>query len=262
MEYIVLGQTNLMISKESFDVDSLVCSDDEKQKILNYAYNSGINFYVCNSKQFEVLADAQSNSSESSLHLLGKVFNDKRNSVFLGVKFNSQKLEDLRNSIETSLKSLQSDYLDICILEYDDFIPLPGADDGIYDYLITAKAEGKIKQIGIMCDDIEKIKSNLDTQLFSVVFTTYGIKNSNEKNQLVQQCTNDNIGFVALSNDEETKESLPLLFGFIHSNETIITLWKMPTMEDVQKIVYFETHPPIIDDRFKQEIENLKNSNI
>lgn len=258
MEYIVLGQTNLMVSKESFDTDSLTGSDEEKQEILKYAYNSGINFYVCNSAKTDVLDYSNNNSESTSLHMLGKAFNDKRNSVFIGVKFNSKQLPDLKKSFESSLKTLQSDYIDICILDYKDFIPLPGAEDGVFDYLITAKAEGKIKHLGLIADGVFLLEENINTQLFSVLFCPYGIKASDEKNYLLELCIKDNLGFVSLSDDKESKDSLPLLFGFLHSKEPVVSLWKMPSMEDVQKIIYFETHPPIIDEKFNDEINSLK----
>lgn len=57
--------------------------------------------------------------------------------------------EKMREDLETSLRLLQTDYVDIYQFHNPSFCPKPGDGSGLYEEALKAKAEGKIRHIGI-----------------------------------------------------------------------------------------------------------------
>ena len=52
-----------------------------------------------------------------------------------------------------------------------------------------------------------------------------------------------------------------MIFGFLHKSENIIPMWNIENQEELQQILFFESNPPQIDEKFLEEIENLKEEN-
>jgi hypothetical protein len=48
--------------------------------------------------------------------------------------------------------------------------------------------------------------------------------------------------------------------GFLNSFENIVGLWKLEDKETINQVLYFSSNPPVIDSKFKEDIENLKNN--
>ena len=47
--------------------------------------------------------------------------------------------------------------------------------------------------------------------------------------------------------------------GFLRQYENLISIWGARNIDEIQKLLYFESNPPIIDEQFLAELEELKN---
>src|SRR6476660_3673656 len=148
MEYSLLGKSDLNISRIGFGCMSLDPSDPDGENILHRAMDVGINYFDT--------ADMYHKGQNEVM--LGKAFRDKRKGLILATKVGNQWRSDgsgwdwnpskeyILESVEKSLKRLQTDYIDLYQLH-------GGTIDDPIDDVINAfeqlQRDGKIRYYGI-----------------------------------------------------------------------------------------------------------------
>ena len=53
-------------------------------------------------------------------------------------------------------------------------------------------------------------------------------------------------------------KNIPLAFGFLRQFENLVSVWGARNIDEINKLIYFESNPPTIDDKFKEELQELK----
>ncbi len=138
MNKITLGKTNLVIEKNGFGCLPIQrIREQDAVDLLHKAYDGGINFFDT--------ARAYSDSEQK----VGAAFSSMRDKIVLATKTGAQTAEGFRKDLETSLRTLKTDYIDIYQFHNPAFCPKPGGEDGLYDAALEAKKQGKIRHISI-----------------------------------------------------------------------------------------------------------------
>ncbi len=166
MNYKILGKTSLRVSELGFGASTLggLFNDvDEKEaiKTVHEAFDQGINYFDTSPAYGRPDSPYGAVTSET---ILGKALRDLNRSEFIlstkAGKFASLPPEldfhydKIVQSVESSLKRLHTDYLDILILhdiEYDKGRYLDTALSEGLEAAMDLKKEGKIKSFGISC---------------------------------------------------------------------------------------------------------------
>lgn len=52
--------------------------------------------------------------------------------------------------------------------------------------------------------------------------------------------------------------NIPLALGFLYQYENVVPLWGVRNIEELNQILYFNAHPPLVDEQFESEVENLR----
>jgi len=106
----ILGKTSVRIPKMALGLGSRFCnieSVDEAYQMLNYALDNGLYFWdtawIYENKKLGIISEER----------LGPVVNTRRDEIFLSTKVTSRDPNEAMRQIETSLKRLQTDHLDI-----------------------------------------------------------------------------------------------------------------------------------------------------
>ncbi len=121
MQKTRLGRTDLMVTRSSFGALPIQrISFDDAKKILLKAYNSGINFYDT--------ARMYTDSEEK----LGYAFSDIRKDIIIATKSVATDKKTLLEHLETSLRNLKTDYVDILQLHNPDVLPDPDDPESSY----------------------------------------------------------------------------------------------------------------------------------
>ena len=138
MAKVRLGRTEIVVEKNGFGALPIQrVNMDTAKHILRKAYENGIEFFDT--------ARFYTDSEEK----LGEALSDVRNEVVLASKTGALNAEDFWKDLETTLNNLKTDHLDIYQFHNPPFCPLPGGEDGLYDAMLKAKEEGKVRFIGI-----------------------------------------------------------------------------------------------------------------
>ena len=74
---------------------------------------------------------------------------DVRDQITIATKTGATDVETFWDHLETSLKNLKTDYIDLYQFHTPSFCPKPGDETGLYEAMLEAKAQGKIRHIGI-----------------------------------------------------------------------------------------------------------------
>lgn len=250
MEYIRLGKTNLLISRVAFGAMRLTDSigDDNAATIVRKAYDAGINFF-----------DTSRINSDSE-KLLGDALYDIRKNVFLSTTTSAKNWAELTENLETSLMTLHSDSVDLYQFETEDFVPLKEGDDKIYETLLDLKRQSKIKHIGIVTTNLETAKKAVESDLYETLQFPFSLISPEEVVSLVKLCEEHDVGFIAMQPlGGGLLENIPLAFGFLNQYESVIPIWGVKTLEEIEQILYFYEHPPVIDEKFNQDVAKIRN---
>ena len=82
---------------------------------------------------------------------------------------------------------------------------------------------------------------------------------SDEYKELVKLCEKNDIGFIAMQPlCGGVIRNIPLAYGFFKEFENVVPLWGVRSQEELQQILYFESHPPVLDEKFMQDTENTR----
>ena len=105
----VLGNTGVVIPRIALGCGSrfLGASTDEGIAMLNHALDNGL-YYWDTANNY-----VNQNTKESSEERLGRVLKTRRKEVFLGTKVAARDPDELMRQVETSLKRLQTDHVDL-----------------------------------------------------------------------------------------------------------------------------------------------------
>ncbi len=117
-------------------------TEEQSEQMINRAVDLGINY----------IDTAASYGGGVSQKNIGRVMATRRNEVWLSTKTHDRSYDGSMRLLEESLKSLQTDHLDMWQLhnvQRQDQVDQIFADDGALKALIKAKEEGVVRHLGI-----------------------------------------------------------------------------------------------------------------
>ncbi|MDO4812662.1 MAG: aldo/keto reductase [Eubacteriales bacterium] len=187
MQKIELGSTGIVIEKNGFGCLPIQrITKEEAAHLLRKAYDGGMNFFDT--------ARAYSDSEEK----VGDAFDGMRDKVVIATKTHAQDAKTFWEHLETSLRLLKTDYIDIYQFHNPAFCPKPGEEDGLYDAALEAKKQGKIRNIGITNHRLAVAQEAIDSGLYATLQFPYSYLAGAQEQRLVDGCRKKNMGFIAM----------------------------------------------------------------
>jgi aryl-alcohol dehydrogenase-like predicted oxidoreductase len=99
----------------------------------------------------------------------------------------------------------------------------------------------------------------LDFGLFETVQAPFNILVDGEGERLAKEAAQKDIGFVAMKPlYGGLVQNTPLALGYLYQFENVVPLWGVRNLEELEQILYFNDHPPVIDEQFKAEVEKVR----
>jgi len=187
MTKAILGRTNLEVNKDAFGVLPLQRTPmDEAVKILRKALDGGINFFDS--------ARGYSDSEEK----IGAALSSRRGEFTIATKSHAGNGEELKKDLQTSLAKLKTSYIDIYQFHNPGFVPRPGDGTGLYEAALEAKAQGKIRFIGISYHKLHLAKEAVQSALYDTLQFPFSYLSTDEEIGLTKLCAEKNVGFIAM----------------------------------------------------------------
>lgn len=249
MEYVRLGKSNLMISRVAMGAMSLtkIGDDEVATELLRNAFERGINFFDT------------SRSSNVSEKILGNAFTEDRSNIVIATKTHAQSVDELLSDLESSLNAMHVDCVDLYQYETDSFLPQKDGTDGIYNALLQQKKLGRVKAIGIATEDFDVAKNAVASSLYDTLQFPFSMISPEETISLVKLCEENDVGFIAMQPlCGGVVENIPLAVGFLQQYENVIPIWGVQSIAELDQILYFNDHPPLIDEQFLKDVEKAR----
>ncbi|MBQ2854170.1 MAG: aldo/keto reductase [Oscillospiraceae bacterium] len=186
MEYRVLGKTGLTISRLGFGGIPIQRIDAAgTRKLCLQMKEAGIN-YIDTARGYTV--------SES---YLGEALEGIRGNFVLATKSMARTKEAMAADIETSLKNLRTDYIDLYQVHNPNMAQLEQviAPGGALEALLEAREAGKIGHIGLTAHLIDVFEKALELPWVETIMFPYNIVES-QGEDLIRACQEKNIGFI------------------------------------------------------------------
>jgi len=245
MDNVRLGKTNLEVNKIGFGALPIQRRNmDDSLAILNRAYESGIDFYDT--------ARFYTDSEEK----LGRAFEDVRDKIYLASKTAAETPEDFWRDLETSLKELRTDYLDLYQHHNISFCPKEG--DEMAKAMLEAKEEGLIKHIGITTHKITIAHEALDSGLYETLQYPFSYISGDEELKIVQRCKELDVGFIAMkAMGGGLLKNAKASFAYLNQFDNVLPIWGVQHMSELEEFLSFP-NDLLVDESLQRDIEEDK----
>ena len=240
-----LGKTNLEVNKIGFGALPIQRRNmNDSVEILLNAYENGIDFYDT--------ARFYTDSEEK----LGKAFEDVRDEICLASKTAAETVEDFWKDLETTLKELKTDYLDL--YQHHNLSFCPKKDDELTKAMAEAKNQGLIKHIGITTHKITFAHEALDSGLYETLQYPFSYLSGNEEIQLVEKCKKLDVGFIAMkAMGGGLLKNSKASFAYMNQFNNVLPIWGIQHLYELEEFLSYSTDLTL-NDELKQIIENDK----
>lgn len=244
LDEVILGRTGIRSGKNAFGALPIQRVDfGGAEKLLRRALEGGITFFDT--------ARAYSDSEEK----LGRAFSAERGRVVLATKTTAKTPEAFWRDLETSLRLLQTDYVDIYQFHTPDFCPRPGDGSGLYEAMLEARERGMLRFIGISNHRLHVAREAVDSGLYDTLQFPLSYLASEKDLELVARCREQNVGFIAmkaLSGGLLTNGRAA--YAWMRQFSHVLPIWGIQREEELEEFLSCAAHPPALDDALEEVI--------
>lgn len=239
MSTVTLGRTGITTNKNGFGALPIQrISEEEAVYLLRKAYENGITFF-----------DTARWYTDSE-HKVGMAFAGMRDRLFIATKTGAQDAAGFWKDLETSLTQLQTDYIDLYQFHNPAFCPKPGDESGLYDAALKAKAQGKIRHIGITNHRLAVAHEAIDSGLYETLQFPFCYLATEKDIELVEKCREADMGFIAmkaLSGGLITNSAAA--YAFLAQYDNVVPIWGVQREKELDEFLsYIETPPDMTEE--------------
>ena len=254
MKTVRLGKTGITVPQNAFGC--LPIQRDSKEvavKLLREAYEGGMRFFDT--------ARAYTDSEEK----VGEAFDGMRDKIFIATKTHAKTPDGFWKDLETSLKLLRTDYIDIYQLHMAPQCYRPGDGTGMYECLVKAKEQGMIRHIGITAHKLMVAQEIVESGLYETLQYPFSYLSSEKEIALVSACREADMGFIcmkALAGGLITRSDAAM--AYMSQFDGLVPIWGVQRENELREwLSYMDETPSMTDeiaDYIKKEQDELSGS--
>jgi len=176
--------------------------------------------------------------------------------VYIATKTMASKVEGFWGQLHASLKELNTDYIDVYQFHNPAFVPRPGGEDGMYDAMMEAKRQGKIRYIGITNHRLGIAEEAVASGLYDTLQFPFSLLSGEPDMALLELCRQYDIGFVAMKalSGGLITDVRPT-FAFLRQLPEVVPIWGVQHMHELEQLLALDADPPALDDEMRAQIE-------
>ena len=248
MKTVTLGSTGIVTPQNAFGALPIQrISQDEAVRLLRKAYDGGMTFF-----------DTARMYTDSEIKV-GIAFAGMREKIYIASKTTAQKAGDFWKDLDITLKNLQTEYLDLYQFHNPSFCPKPGDGTGLYEAMLEAKAQGKVRHIGITNHRLPIAHEAIDSGLYETLQFPFCYLATEADIELVRKCKEKNMGFIAmkgLSGGLLTNSAA--CFAFMTQYDNVLPIWGVQKEQELDEFLSYGKNPPALDGELLSFIEKDK----
>lgn len=253
MNTVTLGSTGISTPQNAFGALPVQRADyDTAVAILRRAYEGGMTFFDT--------ARAYSNSEEKIGLAFQDMWKDMRDKITIATKTMAKSPEKFWEDLETSLKLLKTDYVDIYQFHCVNTVYKPGDGTGMYECMLEAKKQGKIKHIGVTAHKIQVAFDLVESDLYETIQYPFSYLASEKEIELVKAAKAHNMGFIAMKGlagglINNSKAAM----AYMTQYDNVVPIWGVQKMSELEEWLSFMEETPSMTPEMEDFISSEQN---
>lgn len=244
MQKVTLGRSGLVVPRNGFGALPIQrISMDAAVKLILRALDGGM--YYFDTARF------YTDSEEK----LGVALKGRRHEVVISTKTGATTVEAFWKDLETSLRLLQTDYVDLYQFHNLAFCPKPGDGTGLYEAMLEAQRQGKIRHIGITNHRQRVAIEAIESGLYETLQYPFSYLATEADLNIVQRCLAANMGFICmkgLSGGLITHSAVA--YAWLAQYE-VAPIWGIQKESELDEWLSYQDNPPVLNDEMLAIIE-------
>lgn len=244
MREVILGKTGITVNKNGFGALPIQrISEENAVYLLQKAYDHGIRFY--DTARFYTDSEKK----------LGLAFEGMRENIYLASKTMTQTAEGFWEQLETTLQNLKTTYLDIYQFHNPPFCPKPGDGSGLYEAMLEAKEQGKIRYIGITNHRLAVAEEAVSSGLYDTLQFPFSYLSGDKELELVEKCQKAGMGFLAmkaLAGGLITNSAAA--YAFMEQFPHVLPIWGIQRERELDEFLSYQENEPKLEGELQEAI--------
>ena len=236
MQTVTLGSTGIVAQRNGFGALPIQRDDTETAvHLLRKAYENGVNYFDT--------ARGYSDSEEK----IGIAFGDMniRDRIYIATKSHAHDPEQLRRDLETSLRNMKTDYIDVYQFHNPKQMYRPGDGTGMYEAVAKAREEGLIRHIGFTNHSADIAMECIESGLYETLQFPFSYLSGDIEKELVRKCREHNMGFIAmkgLAGGLITNSAAA--YAGIAEYDNVLPIWGIQREYELDEFLSYIDNPP------------------
>ena len=245
MQTVTLGTTGITVNTNGFGALPIQrITTENAVHLIKKAYNAGITFF--DTARFYTDSECK----------LGEALEGIRDKVYIATKTGATTADAFWKDLETSLGNLRTDYVDLYQFHNPSFCPKPGDGSGLYEAILEAKAQGKVRHIGITNHRLSVAEEAIESGLYETPQFPFCYLSGEKELALVKKCKEKNMGFIAmkaLSGGLITNSAAA--YAFLAQYDNVLPIWGVQREKELDEFISYIDNPPCMTAELEAFIE-------
>lgn len=245
MKTITLGKTGIKSNKNAFGALPIQrVTTEYAGMLLRKAYDAGITFFDT--------ARAYSDSEEK----MGLALADVRDNITIATKTGAADAKTFWEHLETSLKLLKTDHIDIYQLHNPAVCPKPGDGSGLYEAMLEAREQGKIRFIGITNHRLDVAEEAVKSGLYDTLQYPFCYLATEREIELVKLCEEKNVGFIAMKAlSGGLLDNSAAAYAWLDQFDNVLPIWGVQKENELDEFISYIDNPPSMTEEISAVVE-------
>jgi len=192
---------------------------------------------------------------------IGLALSSVRSKVYIATKTTATDVKGFWSDLEQSLGLLQTDYIDIYQFHNPAFCPKPGDGTGLYEAMEEARAQGKIRFIGITNHRPGIAEEAIESGLYDTLQFPFCYLASQKDIEIVKKCKEKDIGFIAMKGmSGGLITNSAAAFSWMERFDNVLPIWGIQRENELDEFITYANNFPdnndinAIIDRDREEL--------
>ena len=245
MQTVTLGKTGITVPKNGFGALPIQrISQTDAVYLLQKALDHGM--YYFDTARF------YTDSEEK----MGAAFAGRRSEIIISSKTGATTVDAFWKDLETSLRLLRTDYIDIYQFHNPAFCPKPGDGRGLYEAMLEARQQGKIRHIGISNHRLAVAEEAIRSGLYETLQFPFSYLASEKDLEIVRLCKEHDMGYIAmkaLAGGLITDSAAA--YAYMAPFEHVVPIWGIQRESELDEFLSYQENPPLLSAERQARIE-------
>ncbi len=220
-------------------------SVEDAVHLLKKAYVNGITFY-----------DTARAYTDSEVKL-GEAFAGIWDRIYVASKTASSTPEGFWKDLETSLSNLKTDHLDLYQFHNPAVCPKPGDGSGLYECMLEAKAQGRIRHIGITNHRLAVAHEAIDSGLYETLQFPFSYLSTEKELELVEKCEKAGMGFIAMKAlSGGLIGNSAAAYAYLAQYPHVLPIWGVQREKELDEFLSYVENPPALTEELQKVIDH------